>query len=802
MFKIYFKTALRILIKSRTYTFINIIGLALGMACCLLIMLYVKDELNYDGFHRQAHRIYRITSEVLHKGMGVTRSATTPARLALTLQDTYPEIEEVVRLYPKNSLVARGVQAEFQEERFFYTDPAFFKVFSFRILKGNPAEVLKAPFSVVLTESTARRYFGNESAIGQVLNIDRKFDCKITGIVQDPPDNSHIQFDFLASFATAESVDPWIVNWEWPPMYTYILLHEDHDIVEIRTQIPKIIAQNMPSHISGQVNFRVQALKRIHLYSHLERELTPNSDIVYVYIFSTIAFFILLIACINFINMTTAQSARRALEVGMHKVFGAYRSQLVRQFLCESLLVATLACVLALGLVECLLPIFNSISQKQIGWQDLEYLTVFLISVGLVLGVGVIAGSYPAFYLSRFTPARAVKGVLFTPHSHSAWLRKGLVIFQFAISSILIIGTVIIYSQLDFLQHARLGFDKEQMVIVPLREIDDQKNYRVLKQKWIEGADVISVTGSSGVPTQVGLYEFHIFPNNARDDSLEIFTLTVDKDFVETYNMEILNGRDFSEHHISDAAQAFLVNEAAAEKLGWLQPIGKELTLRYWRDKWIRKKGRIIGLVKDFHYHSLHQSIDPILIHIDTIEKSYYYAFLSVRISGSDVQNVLSFLKRIWKEFNPNRPFEFFFLDDRFDQLYRAEERQAHIIGTFAVIAISIACLGLFSLAAFSTEERTKEVGVRKVLGASGINIVVLLSKEFSKLVIYANLLAFPISYYVAEVWLQSFPYRIHLGVSPFLVGGLLTLTISSVTVAYHAFKAATANPVEALRYE
>ncbi|MCE2433127.1 MAG: ABC transporter permease [Candidatus Latescibacteria bacterium] len=802
MFKIYFKTALRILIKSRTYTSINIIGLALGIACCLLIMLYVEDELNYDGFHRQAHRIYRITSEEIHKGMGVTRSATTPARLALTLQDTYPEIKGVVRLYPKSSLVARGVQAEFQEERFFYTDPDFFQVFSFRLLEGNPAEVLKAPFSVVLTESAARRYFGNENAIGQVLNIDRKFDCNITGIVQDPPDNSHIQFDFLASFATAESVDPWIVNWEWPPMYTYLLLHEDHDIAEIRAQMPKFIAQNLPSHVSGRVSFAVQALRRIHLYSHLERELTPNSDIVYVYIFSTIAFFILLIACINFINMTTSRSVQRALEVGMHKVFGAHRNQLVRQFLCESLLVATLACVLALGLVECLLPIFNSVSHKQIGLQDLGYQTVFFVSAGLVVGVGVIAGSYPAFYLSRFTPARAVKGILLTPHSPSAWLRKGLVIFQFAISSILITGTIIIYSQLDFLQHTRLGFDKEQMVIVPLREVEDQKNYRVLKQKWREGPGVISVTGSSGVPTHVGLYEFHIFPNNARDDSLEIFTLTVDKDFVETYNMEILNGRDFSEHHISDAAQAFLVNEAAAEKLGWLHPIGKEMTLRYWRDKWVRKKGRIIGLVKDFHYHSLHRSIEPILFHIDTIEKSYYYAFLSVRISGSDIQNALSFLKRRWKEFNPNRPFEFFFLDDRFDQLYRAEERQAHIIGIFALIAISIACLGLFSLAAFSTEQRTKEVGVRKVLGASGIDIVVLLSKEFTKLVIYANLLAYPIAYYIAEVWLQGFPYRIHLGVSPFLVGGLLTLTIAFVTVAYHAFKAATANPVEALRYE
>ena len=695
MLNLHLTTAARILLKSKIHTCINIVGLALGIACCLFIAFYVEDEWNFDGFHGQAHRIYRVTSEVTRKGMGVTRSATTPARLAPTLQATYPEIQTAVRLYPKTSLVVRDARAEFQEERFFYTDPAFFEVFSFQLVDGDPAEVLEAPFSVVLTQSTAKRYFGNERPIGEVLNIDRKFDCKITGIVQDPPNDSHIQFDFLASFATAESVDPWIVNWEWPPMYTYLLLHHGRDIAEIRTRMPEFVARHLPSHIRGRVSFEVQSLRRIHLHSHLERELTPNSDITYVYVFSIIAISILLIASTNFINMATARSAPRALEVGIHKAFGAHRSQLVGHFLCESVLVVALATGLALALVECLLPTFNSVSQKQVGWQGLGYPTVFLVSAGVTIGVGVLAGSYPALYFSGFDPARAAKGISFSLHRGSARLRKGLVILQFAISSILIIGTMIIHSQVDFLRNSRLGFEKEAMVIVPLREIDDQRNHTVLKQKWVEGAGVMSVTGSSGVPSHLGPDRFFVFPNNVRDDSLEIPTLTVDRDFVKTYRMEILDGRDFSEHHSSDGNEAFLINEAAARKIGWPYPIDEEMTLRYWRDKWVRKKGRVIGLVKDFHYHSLHRSIEPILFHIDAIEKSYYYAFLSVRISSSDVRNALRFMAQKWKEFNSNRPFEFFFLDERLDQLYRAEERQARILTMFALIAISIACLGV-----------------------------------------------------------------------------------------------------------
>ena len=802
MLKLHFTMATRKLLRSKIHTCINIVGLALGIACCLLIAFYVEDELNFDGFHRQAHRIYRVTSEVARTGMGVTQSATTPARLAPTLRTTYPEIQTAVRLYPKTSVVVRDVRAQFQEERFFYTDPAFFEVFSFQLVEGNPAEVLEAPFSVVLTQSTARRYFGDERPIGEVLNIDRKFDCKITGIVQDPPNDSHIQFDFLASFTTAESLEPWIVNWEWPPMYTYLLLHQGRDITKIRTRMSGFVARYLPSRLQGRVSFDVQSLRRIHLHSHLEKELTPNSDITYVYVFSIIALSVLLIASTNFINMATARSAPRALEVGIHKAFGARRSQLARQFLCESILVVALATGLALALVECLLPTFNSVSQKDLGWRDLGYLTVFLLSAGVTIGLGVLAGIYPALYLSRFDPATAARGISFSLQRGSARLRKGLVIFQFTISSILIIGTVIVHNQLDFLRNARLGFDKEAMVIVPLREIDDQRVYRVLKQKFIEGAGVISVTGSSGVPSQIGPDVFFVFPSAARGDSLEIPTLTVDTDFAKTYRIDLLAGRDFSEHHASDANEAFLVNEAAARKLGWAHPIDKELTLRYWRDRWIRKKGRIIGLVKDFHYHSLHRSIEPILFHIDEIEKSYYYAYLSVRISSSDVQNVMRFLARKWKEFNPNRPFEFSFLDERLGEQYRAEERHARILSAFAVIAISIACLGLISLTAFSTEQRTKEVGVRKVLGASTVDIALLLSRDFLILVVFANLLAFPVAYCIVKPWLEDFPYRIDINVSPFLGGGLLSLAIAVLTVTYHALKTARANPVQALRYE
>ena len=534
--------ATRILLRSKIHTGINIVGLALGITCCLLIAFYVEDELNFDGFHAQAYRIYRVTSEVARTGMGITKSATTPARLAPTLQATYPEIETAVRLYRKSSIVGRDVRAQFQEERFFYTDPAFLKVFSFQLIDGNPAKVLEAPFSVVLTQSTARRYFGDERPIGEVLRIDRKFDCKVTGIVEDPPNDSHIQFDFLASFTTAETLDPWIVNWEWPPMYTYLLLRRGGDITKIRTGLPGFVAGYLPRRVQGRVSFNVQSLRRIHLHSHLENELTPNSDITYVYVFSIIAFSVLLIASTNFINMATARSAPRALEVGIHKAFGARRSQLATQFLCESVLVAALATGLGLALVECLLPTFNSVSQKDLGWRDLGNPTVFLLSAGVTIVVGVLAGIYPAFYLSRFDPAKATRGISLSLQWRSARLRKGLVILQFAISSILIIGTMIVHKQVDFMRDARLGFEKEALVIVPLREINDQRNHTVLKQNWAEGAGVIGVTGSSGVPINVGIDRFFVYPDNVQDDSLEIATLTVDRDFVKTYEMVIRDG--------------------------------------------------------------------------------------------------------------------------------------------------------------------------------------------------------------------------------------------------------------------
>jgi len=790
------------LLRSKIHTCINILGLALGITCCLLIAFYVEDELNFDGFHRHTHRIYRVTSEVARTGMGVIQSATTPTRLAPTLQATYPEIQTTVRLYRKSSIVMRNVRAQFQEERFFYTDSAFFEVFSFQLVDGNPAKILEAPFSVVLTQSTARRYFGDKRPIGEVLRIDRKFDCRITGIVQDPPNNSHIQFDFLASFTTAETREPWIVNWEWPPIYTYLLLRQGGDITKIRTGMPGFVAGHLPPRMQGRVSFDVQSLRRIHLHSHLEKELTPNSDITYVYVFSIIAFSVLLIASTNFINMATARSAPRALEVGIHKVFGARRSQLAMRFLCESVLVVALATGFALALVECLLPTFNSVSQKDLGWRDLGYATVFLLSIGVTIIVGVLAGIYPALYLSRFEPAKATRGISFSHQRGSTRLRKGLVILQFTISSILIIGTMIVHNQVDFMRDARLGFEKEALVIVPLREIDDQRNHTILKQNWAEGAGVISVTGSSGVPMNDGIDRFFVYPDNVRDDSLEIATLTVDRDFVKTYEMVIRDGRDFSDHHSSDANEAFLVNEAAARRIGWPQPIDAEMTLRYWRDKWIRKKGRVIGLVKDFHYHTLHRSIEPILFHIDAIDESYYYAFLSVRISSSDVHDVLRFMEQKWKEFNPNRPFEFFFLDERIGQMYRAEERQAGILTAFALIAISIACLGLLSLAMFATGQRTKEVGVRRVLGASTVDIALMLAKDFSILVIFANLLAFPFVYFIVKPWLEGFPYRIGLGINPFLIGGLLSIAIAVATVTYHALKTARANPVLALRNE
>ncbi len=805
MLKNYFKIALRNFKKYKTYAFINIFGLAVGLASCILIVLYVQDELRYDRFHDNAERIVRVVEDQENEGR-ISHRAHTFTPMAPALKAEFPAVEHVTRLYPYPVLVRSGETRKFQEDRFFFADSTVFDVFSFSLIRGDANTALAAPFSVVLTEETARKYFGDDDPLGQTLTVrddDGERDYTVTGILEDVPRASHVHFDFLAAFSSSRIFAPWMHargNWEWPPLYTYALLAEGADRAALEARMPALAEKYMGERRAAFRSFFLQPLTEIRLFSSREGEPEPTSNIAYVYIFSMIAFFILMIACINFMNLATARAASRTREVGMRKVLGAGRSQLIRQFLSESMLLAAVALVLALVLVELLLPALNAVSGKALAADYLMHWSIPVILAGIVLGVGLVAGSYPAFYLSAFRPVRALSGTT-ERGSSAAALRKGLVVFQFGISIVLIIGTAVIYRQLDYIQNQRLGFDKERVVVVPLRDQADQNNNAALKNQWETIPNVQGVTATSGVPgISTGLHDFWIFRDNSGQDSLQLMTLTVDHDFAETLGLEVIDGRDFSEDFPTDANEAFVINESAARKLGWTDPVGREFTLQYYLQGEIRKRGTVIGVVKDFQYNTLHRAIDPTVLHV--VPESYYSDYLAARIGPGETAGTLARMAEHWQAFNAERPFEYTFLDQTFDALYRAEERLGHLFGYFSILAILIACLGLFGLAAFTAERRTKEIGVRKTMGATTGGIVLLLSKDLLKLVAVAFVLGAPLAYFGSIWWLEDFALRVEISWPIFLLAGLTTLVVAWLTVGYHAVRAALSDPVKALRYE
>jgi putative ABC transport system permease protein len=658
---------------------------------------------------------------------------------------------------------------------------------------------------VVITQEMARKYFGDEDPMGKVLRYGDDRELKVTGILGEIPQNSHFRFDFLSSMKAANALFTRIAleNWNENSVHTYLLLPPGVSPAEIERRFLDFIRKHTPSWRQGAKHF-LQPLADIHLHSHTGGEIEPNGDIVYIYAFSAIAVFILLIACINFMNLSTARSARRAREVGLRKVVGADRSQLVRQFLGESVFLSFLALLLAVAFVELSLPAFNGFVGKAL---DMDYggnLTAVLGLLGIALFAGVIAGSYPAFFMSAFEPVKVLKGTI-RGGPKGAGFRRVLVAFQFAISIFLIVVTGIIYGQLKHCRDIKLGYDKEHVVVIsgipdPLRQ-----KYEAFKQELLQNPHVVSAAGTSRIPS--GSLGSNIstraegFPEG---ESPSMQTVWVGYDFFETLRMPFVAGRSFSKAIPSDEKAAFVLNEAAARALGWTpedatgKRFGSQFIEDWQRGQWVWKDGRVIGVVKDVYFESLRERIVPMVFFI---QPNMAGNFL-IRVRPDEIQGTLRFLRQKWQEFNPNRPFEYSFLDERFDQLYRAEERQGQIFGTFALLAIFVACLGLFGLASFTAEQRTKEIGVRKVLGASVANIVALLSKEFLLLVGVANLIAWPVAYYAMSRWLQDFAYRIELGPGTFVLGGAVALAIALLTVSYQAIKAAQANPVEALRYE
>ncbi len=789
MFKNYFKTAVRHLLRHKTISVINLLGLTIGLACSALILLYVRHELSYDQYHKNKERIYRLVSKV--QGASYEAAAKVPGPWGIMAAKELPEVRRVARFVFFNQvLVSRG-EKRFYEAGGFYADSSVFDMFSFALLRGDPETALIAPNAVVITQGFAKKYFGEEEALGQTLKFDNQNEYLITGVITNVPANSHFTFDFLVSMATY--ANPRRDDWQWLQFYTYLLLDEKASPQAVAQKFPPLLRTHVEENIAANYTPYLQPLTDIHLRSQLFREMQPNSDMAYLYIFSAVAAFILLIACINFMNLTTARAATRAKEVGVRKATGADRVQLVKQFLGEALLTSFMALLLALVAMEFLLPVFNALTSRTLA---LDYFGDVLFSLslfGIALLVGLLAGGYPALVLSNFKPTQALKGKL--QRASGASLRKGLVAFQFAISAFLMIATGVVYNQLDYIQNKKLGFNAEQLLIIPMRDNAVRAKYETVKHELTQHPNVVRVAASGNLPGG-GDWGIPYVPEGIPHDQIPpMRVLAVDHDFITTFGMALSAGRTFSQTHPTDVSSAYLINEEAAKQLGWDDPIGKTIAMPNIQ----REAAPVIGVVKDFHFRSMREKIGPILFFIPPPD---WFSVFSVRIRPQNVSETLAFLEKKSAEFDPSHPFEATFFDEQFAQLHHAEQQIGELLGYVAMLAILIACLGLFGLATFMAEQRTKEIGVRKVLGASAGSIMLLLSQDFTKLVLLGFVMAAPLAYFAMNRWLENFVYRTPVSFETFGLAGLLALAIAWLTVSYQSIKAARANPVEALRYE
>ena len=793
MFQNYLRISLRNIKQQKGYSFITIFGLAFGMACAIQIFLYNLDELAYDQFHENASQIYRVTYRMNVTGRHI-HYPITPTPLAQALRDEFPEIVNTVRMFPnREKIVVQYGDKRFFEEKLIYTDETFFNVFSFSLMKGDYKTVLRDPFSLVITEEMAVKYFGDEDPIGNYLTVNTGFldqDYLVTGVVRNVPRHSHFRYDFLTPFSSMnERWQELLLQWTTYVAYTYIQLQENVSPVELEKKLPSFLEKYVKDETAPQAF--LQPLTSIHLHSQLYPELDSNGNIVFVYILMSIACFILLIACINYMNLATARFAKRAREVGMRKVFGAARRQLIRQFLFESIFLTIFAFMLALLLIELLRPAFNNLVGRELAGSYARNIKVMIGFVCIVLFTGITAGSYPALYLSAFRPSEILKGKLSTGKKSSI-LRKFLVVFQFSVSTVLIIGTFIVFNQLNYMKSKQLGFDKEHVVVIPNLGGGMQLDYESVKSELTKNTNILSACATLRVPGR-GFGSRAVRPEGAAEnESIHMSGHWVDHDFVETYGLKILEGRNFSKAYQTDATEAFILNEAAVKKFGWGSAVGKHLVLGE------RKQGTVIGVVQDFHFQSLHQTIAPLIIHIQPGR----YFYVSVRIRPNNIDGTLDFIRNQWHKFDPNHPFDYFFLDDYFDRQYKSEERLEKILRSFAFLAIFIASLGLFGLVSFITEQKTKEIGIRKVLGASSFRIVSLLSKDFIRLILLGNLIAWPIAYVAMNRWLQNFAYRAKLTWGIFIMSAVIALGIGLVTMSVQSVKAALTNPVDSLKHE
>jgi len=804
MIKNYLKIALRNIYKNRLYTFLNIAGLAIGIACCILIFFYVQNELSYDKYHENSDNIHRIIMDFVIQDRSV-HTATTTFAYGPILKDDFSEIEEICRFtgYEEKTIVQYN-EITFYEEKFLWADHTLFDVFSFELIKGNPEQALVEHNTIVITENIAKKYFGNEEPLGKNLRVNGDNLYMVTGVMKNTPQTSHFRPDFFASFAslnlkpTGKAIQDIIGNINY---YTYALLRDGTDHLVLSQKLTDHLNEKVGMIVKmmgGIVEVGLQPLTSIYLNSDRENELERTGDIAYLCLFSGIGLFILLIACLNFMNLATARSANRAKEVGLRKVVGAKKTQLVKQFLGESTILTFLSLVMALILVLALIPVFRNIADKDLSAGNFINPVVLLGLLGLFVLTSLAGGSYPAFFLSSFRPVEVIQGRLKRGAKSSA-LRIVLVSLQFVVSIVLIIGTLIINNQLHYIRNKKLGYDKDHVITVRLRDPATQKRYEALKTEFLRHSNVLKASASGTAAVGVNNFSMYHAADKPANEMTMFFSQWVDEDFVDTYNIEMADGRYFSKKFPYDLKESCIINETAVRKLGW-QENALEKEIEMFESSTKKVKFKVVGVVKDYHFQSLHEDIQPLFL----LARNPYgnFSVISVRVKPNDIQETIVFLKSKWAEFDTKYPFEYAFLDDSFDALYRSEERLGKLFSYFTVLAIIIGCLGLFGLTSFTAEQRTKEIGIRKVLGASVPNIIFMLVREFTKWVFIAALIAWPLGYYLMNSWLQNFSYRIGVGIQTFVLATLLALFIAVLTVSYQAVRAALNNPATSLKYE
>lgn len=806
MFRTYFKIAIRCLLKNKAFSAINILGLSIGIAVCFIISLFVQEELSYDRFNAKANDIYRIEFKANMNGGKINESNVMPP-VAQTLQKDYPEVKEVTRIRTLGQPHIWVNEKQFDGSSLVYVDSNFFNVFTIPLVQGNSKTALQRPLTLVISKELAKRFFGKEDPVGKQIKFSKNNDIPpftVTGVFDKIPSNCHFHFDIFGSMvndaeATANS-------WLTSNYYTYAVLQKGYDYKKLEAKLPGMVEKYMGPQIQQQmgltleqfrsrgnsIGFKLQPLTAIHLHGDSSSEFEPGGDIRYIYIFSAVAIFMLLIACINFINLSTAGAVKRAKEVGIRKVLGSRKQELIKQFLLESLLITIVALCIAAVLVQLALPMFNELSGKSLAFgfrlKPLAALTI----LGLL--VSILAGMYPAFFLSSFKPIATLKGK-FTTQNSTYNLRSGLIVFQFFIAICLITGTIVVYKQMQFIQNTKLGYNKDQLLVINNSWALGNKE-RVFRDQLLNDPRIENVTVSGYKPAGPSFNNNALcYPEGRQNELLNSLEYQIDERYIPTMGMQIAEGRNFSASMPTDS-QAMIINETAARTFGWgNNAIGKKIV----REHTLRGHHfayTVIGIVKDFHFRSLHESISPLLMVLNP------ETGLIIKVKTGNIPQLLASMEKQWKTFNTVDAFSWSFMDDLYNKTYTAEQKTGRILNIFTILTILVACMGLFGLTTYIAEQRAKEIGIRKVLGASVTQVTSMLSKQFIKLVIIACIIAFPLSYWIMHQWLLDFAYRIHMNVWMFVAAGIAAILIALCTVSVQAIKAALANPVKALKSE